>query len=175
MYNINNRHLEGFVLMETKLVSSRSLATEDAFDGKEFVSIETLLTAFKLNERADWILRSYFSSSYICFVEKRNESVLLRELTEKCLGRDKAWNTPIVTKDGWVYWVASARHRGVLESLAILYSNDDSQDPDFVIRNGIAWQISSLRPNTIMHGRDYVPTREDRKIFELFDVEIIDF
>ncbi len=161
--------------MEIKLVPASSLKTEEAFDGKEFVSIKTLLAAFELCEKAEWILKSYFNSSDISFVQKRNESDLLMELSNKCLGKDKAWNSPIVTKDGWVYWVASARHRGVLENLAILYSNDESEDPDFTLRHGIAWQISSLRPNIIMHGREYVPNREDKKIFELFTVDVIDF
>lgn len=161
--------------MEIKFVPASSLETDVAFDGKEFVSLEKFLSAFGLCEDAKIAVKSYFKTLHINEIQKRNEVDLLKELSNKCLGRREALYSPIVTKDGWVYWVSGGQHRVLLEALAELYSNGVRSDPDFALRSGIAWEICSLRPNIIMHGREYVLTREDKNIFELFTVDVIDF
>ena len=161
--------------MDIKLVPASSIETETTFDGKEFVGLNTLLSAFKLDESVEAGIRCGFDISMVREVQKRDESDLLNELSEKCLGLQEALYSPIVTKDGWVYWVYGGFHRRVLETLALLYSNGVRSDSDFILRSGIAWEICSLQPNTILHGNNYVPTREDKKLFELFRVEIINY
>jgi hypothetical protein len=161
--------------MEIKLVPASSLATDVTFDGKEFVSLDTLLSAFELDESVEAGIRCGFDISHIRDVQKRDEHDLLNELSEKCLGLQEALYSPIVTKDGWVYWVYGGFHCRVLETLALLYSNGVRSDSDFMLRSGTAWEICSLQPNTILHGNNYVPTKEDKKLFEFFKVQIINY
>ena len=161
--------------MEIKLIPARSLETEQRFDGKEFVSIDTFLSAFELDELVKVEVECQFEICYISEIQKRNERDLLRELSNKCLGKQEAHYSPIVTKDGWVYWVSGGFHRLTLETLVRIYSNGVHSNQDFLLEEGLAWHICSLRPNIIMHGSKYVPTREDRKIFELFRVEVINY
>ena len=161
--------------MPITLVPSSSLPTEDEFDHTEFVSVATLFNAFKLSEDAIVQVRSYFRSCQVGWVEKRKESILLAELERKCLGRRDAMTSPIVTKDGWVYWLHSGHHNLMLEALSSLYTNGESDDPDLLLREGIIWQITSVKPNVILCGELYKPTKDDARLFELFTVNRIRF
>lgn len=158
-----------------RLVPKRSIPTEHAFDGKEFVTLKQLLEAFGINEDTALSIRSKFSTCGMETIQKRAEKDLFQELTNKVIGKGKheVWYSPIVTKDGWVYWTSSGHHQLMLEGLAELYTCGMTTAPDFVLRRGIAWQITSMQPNTICHGDAYKPTHDDLKIFSLFKVNVI--
>jgi hypothetical protein len=60
--------------------------------------------------------------------------------------------------------------RVVLEALAGLCTDGETEHRDFLMEQGIIWQITSTRPNIIFCGENYVPTREDGRLFGLFEV-----
>ena len=158
-----------------KYVDATTIATNHAFDGKEFVDSDTLFAAFGIKGETLLTVRAMFESCNMSSVEKRNETSLQSEIRNKCLRRQTALYSPIVTKDNWVYWVYGGHHRIMLEALAILYSDGQYDNDDFMLRHGLAWQITSMRPNTVHYGRKYEVTAEDMKIFELLRTEVVDY
>ena len=163
--------------MPIKQVSSRSELGLSLLCEFDYVQIEKLLDSYGVSGDTREFIKGRFASVPLC-LQPRREDVLLEKLTNECLyvaGIADAETTPIVTADGWTYWVEFTGHSQILEALSALYTNGESHDTDLLLREGIVWQISSTRPNVIFHGTKFRPTREDKRIFELFTVDVIDF
>jgi hypothetical protein len=163
--------------MLIKQVSSRSKLGLSVLRESNYVQIEKMLDAYGISGNTREFINDRFASVPFC-LQPRKEDLLLDKLTRECLyvaGVADAERTPIVTADGWTYWVEFTGHCDILEALSALYTNDESQDPDLLLREGIVWAVSSTEPNVIFHGTKFRPTREDRKIFELFHVHVIDY
>jgi hypothetical protein len=110
MLNFESFFIKEFqVDIKIRNVPSHTIPTEKVSEGKELVSIETLIAAFGISDEFTAIgIKSLFNSGDISFAEKRNETSLLLGLQKHCLGRQEAHQSPIVTKDEWVYWVRSS-------------------------------------------------------------------
>lgn len=144
-------------------------------DGRSFIPIEMFLKTFKCDEYVLAHARLQFSIARVSHAEERNEDVLLRELDYKCLqaGPMGALYSPIVTKDGWVFWTYSGIHPTIMSTLSALYSNGTADDPDDFIRDGHGWFVSSIDPRSIVCGKKYPIKLNDKRVFELFNVQKI--
>lgn len=161
-------------MTKIRLVPYQTIGSTSFQGAREFVALTKLFSAFELDEFATIDAKAMLSTGGIFSVEKRNEHELLLLLEKHCLKTTRAELSPIVTKDGWVYWCKSGAHRSVLEGLSILYSKGEDNSTDFLLRNGVIWQVSTMRPNVIEVGKEFVTTKEDRKLFELFEVNVIE-
>lgn len=108
-------------------------------------------------------------------VEKRIHHNLIRGLKKQCLSTMTLYAeyTPIVTHDGWVFWLYG-RHEDVLEYLCTLYTGKTNEFSETFLVDGLGWYISTVNCKTIMLSEKYIPNNEDREIFSFFKLEYID-
>lgn len=146
-------------------------------DGRKFVNIDDFLARFgdvpdrKKRRALDWLAIARCDE----YVELRVEEPLLQELAVKCLAKATEGKTapysPIVTSDGWVFWVSEGNHENVQRALSILYSGGKESDPDYVLNEGYVWKVLSLTPDILVVNLDTYPvTQADRQLFKLFTV-----
>jgi hypothetical protein len=81
--------------------------------------------------------------------------------------------SPIVTYDGWVFWLFGA-HERFLRALAQLYSNGETDEDLYSIKQGYTWYMSGEERETVLISRTYPATHEDKSIFKSFKVWYID-
>jgi hypothetical protein len=163
-------------MMKIKKVRSSRIPTEVFREGKEFVSLETLIGKYGVTEPEH--ISSITSKIKIsCHI--RNEPVMVEKWRNnyevKILERLHSSNkqTPLVTCDGWVYW-SFGGHDMLQSTLACLYTGgkldpDNESNSFFMIENGLAWMISGARTNRIICLPSYVPRdRGEKYLFGIF-------
>ncbi len=176
----------------------RKVATSYKVDGREFVDVDDFLACYPNVSSEDKEKVKRLLSTCCCKVEKRKEYSLVDRLINICLD-PKGWNgiaaeAPIVLCDGWVIW-SRMGHDHLIDAFGRLFIErnepkmstsemikilaGEAQDTlsglsSDLITSCYAWYISTQMPSIICVGREYKPSRADRKIFELFQVRYID-
>jgi|GEM_PF-5633516 len=139
-------------------------------DGRRFVADEDFLDTFDVDDEVRHDVETDLDQIGNDIVELRTHESLVKGLVDRCLGKTTSLYAPVVTKE-WVFWVSAGRHQALLSMLARLYSNGEAVYGDYILREGLGWQISSESPSTIFVGFDYEPTLEDKEIFRAFSVK----
>jgi len=153
-------------------VSRKVESIAPANEGREWVEINDFLNCFPgASEIAQQQFKMVMRMMSDDYVEKRIHESLFQGLQDKCLsvsGQNSLY-APTVTKDGWVFWT-DGYHTQLLNALAALYIKEDyANDWEFFAANA-GWSISTMDCKSIMIPREYRPNKEDKEIFEFFNV-----
>lgn len=141
--------------------------------GREFVSLEDYLACYSASEDAKDHIAASLASVRSTDVEKRLHDQLVLGLTKGYHSQFGDRQAPMVTRDGWVFWLYG-RHESFLRSLAMLYSDGQSESDTYALKQGLIWYIASEGRWTIRRSRNYSETRDDTEIFKVFEVEYVD-
>jgi len=176
---------------------SRTVATKYEVDGRKFVDTEDFLACYpNASKEAKTQIRQRLET-FNGDVEKRIEGPLVERLMDTCWcntnGLTGALYAPIVLRDGWVIWVSQG-HEPLIDSLGHLFvervepkkkqdeiqawisgeTPDETHKPNTdLLTGGYAWYVSTATPKIVWTGKAYRPTKDDRYIFQIFEVRQI--
>ncbi len=137
------------------------------YDGRQFVDVRDFLACYP-NGSVHHKQEIYRSWKGQHIVEKINYDVLFQMLYDICwIVNGQANYSPIVLKDGWVFWLNYGHHT-VLTNLDYLLFGVRVAGSHSLLKDGLGWYVSTVRSHVIRCGRDYKPTPEEKVIFSTF-------
>ncbi len=146
----------------------RKAPVMDEIDGREFVDVKDFLACYPdANTHAAELFTQMFDGR--CDIEKIDYDILYTSMVEKCLKSRHVIYSPLVLKDGWVFWL-DGRHEKTIAVLGSILSTQSYVPSDYsVLKKGQGWYVSTMEPRLIQCCESYMPIKDERVIFSTFE------